>query len=458
MHRIDVSQFNILPDATTLQTAQVQFMIDTLAKTSGGVLVFPRGEFVLGTVFLRDNIYIELNDTTILGSLNFLDYARDEQVDYPLYQDASHSFFDCSLFVAKGCNNIRIYGKGTIDMRSVWDKDNIRQMAHRGAKCVALKECRDVVIDGISIVNATDLAVYFAGCENVVVSNVKVSTYIDGISPDGSKNVKITGCDVLSGDDGIVFKSSYTLNRLSTCRDIEVSNCKISSRCNAIKFGTETNGDFEDIFIHDIDIKNTRLSGIALESVDGSNINNIRFANIKMVNVATPFFVHIGKRMRAPKGMKIGSIQDVVFENIIVQGPYVPYKTIAWNYASFLNDDDYQEPWDIGIAEGLDTSVQYSEQMPWQITSNVCGLEGRPIKDITFKDISMTLHGGAKSCVTQVPKEPLTYPEAFVYGRELPASAIYFRYIDGLKLDNIKIKLINEDVRPHFVLDSVTTK
>ncbi len=458
MQRFDITQFNITKDTSHVQTKALQSMIDDISSHGGGVVVFPKGEYVFGTIFLRDNIHIELNDTTILGSLDFDDYQRDEKVDYPLYQDASHSFFNCSLFVARECKNIKIYGNGTIDMRSVWDIDNVRNMVHRGAKCIALKECRDVVIDGISVLNATDLAIYFAGCENVVISNVKCSTYIDGISPDGSKNVKIVGCDILSGDDGIVFKASYTLNRLSACQNIEVSDCKISSRCNAIKFGTETNGDFYDINIHDVEIENTRLAGIALESVDGSNIKDICFANISMTNVATPFFVHIGKRLRGPLGTQIGSISSVVFDNITVCGPYKPYKTIAWNYASFVDGDDYQEPWNIGIAEGLDNSVQYTKDMPWQITSNVCGLEGYPIRDITFKNISMTLHGGAKECVKDVPKEPLTYPEAFCYGRELPASAIYFRYIEGLTFDNISVKLLHEDVRPHFVMDSVTTK
>ena len=43
----------------------------------------------------------------------------------------------------------------------------------------------------ISIYNATDLAIYFAGCEDVDIDSVKMRVYIDGISPDNSKNVRI---------------------------------------------------------------------------------------------------------------------------------------------------------------------------------------------------------------------------------------------------------------------------
>ncbi len=443
-------------DGETLCTVAVQKLIDEVASNGGGIVLFPEGRYVLSTLFLRSNVHIVLENAWLLGSLRFDDYRTDEQVDYPLYQDASHSFFHCSMLVGEGCENISITGSGGIDMRSVWDEKNVRNMCHRGAKAIALKECKNVRISGISVWNATDLAVYFAGCENVEVDGVKVRAYIDGISPDGSKNVKIQNCEVESGDDGIVFKASYTLNRLSDCENITVNDCKISSRCNAIKFGTETNGDFKNITIENVRISNTRLAGIALESVDGSHIDGIVFRDIYMQNVATPIFVHLGKRLRGPKGTLIGSIANVTFENIVATGKYQPYTTIEWNYASFLQKDTYQEPWNIGVAEGLTNEQVFTEISPWQITSNVCGLKGYSLKNIRFKDVRLELNGGSKEYNPIVPEEPLTYPEAFVYGRILPAKGIYFRHIDGLSLENVEVSTKYEDVRETFVFDNVT--
>ncbi len=451
-----VVAYDVIADGNTLCTAAVQKLIDNVSTLGGGTIVFPQGRYVLSTVFLKDNVHIRLDDgAMLLGSLRFEDYHRDEKVNYPLYQDASHSFFHCSMFVGERCANIAIIGNGTIDMRSIWDEKNVRNMAHRGAKCIALKECKNVRIEGVSVCNATDLAIYFAGCENVVVRGVKVRAYIDGISPDGSKNVTIENCDVESGDDGIVFKASYTLNRLSACENITVNNCDISSRCNAIKFGTETNGDFKDITIENVRIKNTRLSGIAVESVDGSHIDGLMFRNINMQNVATPIFVHLGKRLRGPQGTQIGSISNVSFENITAKGPYVPYVAIEWNYPSFLAGDTYQEPWNIGVAEGLKNDEVFTEKSAWQITSNVCGLQGHRLKNIRFKDVCLELNGGAKECNPIVPEEPLSYPEAFVYGRVLPANGMYFRHIDGLTIENTTILVLRDDVRETFVFDDV---
>ncbi len=450
-----VIDYGVLADGSTLCSVAVQKLIDEVSAAGGGVIAFPAGRYVLSTVFLKNGVHISLDGATLLGSLCFDDYQRDEKVDYPLYQDASHSFFHCSMFVGEGCANVSVTGDGTIDMRSVWDEKNVRNMAHRGAKCIALKECTNVRIEGISVQNATDLAIYFAGCENIVVRGVKVRAYIDGISPDGSKNVTIENCEVESGDDGIVFKASYTLNRLSACENITVNNCDISSRCNAIKFGTETNGDFKDITIENVRIQNTRLSGIAVESVDGSRIDGLRFRDIEMQNVATPIFVHLGKRLRGPKGTAIGSISNLSFENITAKGPYVPYTAIEWNYPSFLAGDIYQEPWNIGVAEGLKNDEVFTEKSAWQITSNVCGLSGYRLRNIRFKNVRLELNGGAEKYDSNVPEEPLSYPEAFVYGRILPASGMYFRHIDGLELENVTVSTVYQDTRETFVFDDV---
>lgn len=230
--RVFAEDFGALGDGVTLNTQAVQRAVEYCTKKGGGEIVFSRGKYVLSTIFLRSNVHIFLKkEAVLLGSKCFSDYCPDEKADYPLYQDASHSFFHCSLFSAEDCENISLTGKGTIDMRSVWDDKNVRNMAHRGAKCIALKNCRNIEIRELRILNATDLAVYFAGCENVKICGLKIRVHIDGISPDNSSNVEILDCDVESGDDGIVFKSSYTLNRLGVCKNIVVRNCRIKSRC-----------------------------------------------------------------------------------------------------------------------------------------------------------------------------------------------------------------------------------
>ena len=442
----NVLDFGAVADGVTLNSSAVQAAVDACAEAGGGTVSFPVGDFVLSTVFLKSNVKIHISKgARILGALSFYDYAPEEKIDYPAYQDQSHTYFDCSMFVGRDCENIAIFGEGDIDMRSVWDEDNVRDIVHRGPKCIALKNCKNVDISGLGIFHATDLAVYFAGCENVDVHGLRMIVYIDGVSPDNSKNVNIYDCDIEAGDDSIVFKSSYTLNKIDYCKNIKVWNCRLRSRCNAIKFGTETNGGFYDIDIRDIDIRDVRITALCVESVDGAILDGIHFENIRIRNAGTAFFVHVGKRMRGPEGREVGCIRNVSFENIVADGPYVPHTIIPWNYIHYVNRDYVQYPWDITSKHKND--VQY--------TSNVCGLAESRLENISFKNIKLTVEGGIAEWNPVVPDIAPPYPEVYVYGKVLPAKGIFFRYVDGLTIENFTVDSYKPDGREDFVYEKV---
>ena len=455
----NIIEYGAISGGENLNSEAVQKAVDDCHANGGGTVYFPAGKYSLGTVFLKSNVHIYLEEgAEILGSLNFHDFAPEEEIEYPAYQDSSHTYYHCSLFVGLDCENIRITGGGKIDMRSVWDEDGVRGAAikHRGAKCIALKNCKNVEVSNLEINNVTDLAIYFAGCENVDIYGIKMRVYIDGISPDNSKNVRIHDCDVETGDDGIVFKSSYTLNRLDICKDIHVWNCRVKSRCNAIKFGTETNGGFENILIENIDVRETRITGISIESVDGAIVDGITIRNVKMRNVNAPIFVHIGKRMRGPAGRAVGNIKNVLLENITAEGPYEEYEIMPWNYFSYKDNDTLQKPWIFGVAESFDdTKSGNTKESDWQMTSNICGLEESLLENITLKNVHLKLDGGVQDYKKEVPEEAQDYPEVFVYGRILPAKGIYFRHIDGLTLDNVTVETYRPDKRETFVLEYV---
>lgn len=431
---------------------KLQAIIDGFGK-GGGELIFAKGRYKLATVFLRSNVTFTFEDgVEIYGSGNFDDFEPDEEVDYPLYQDASHSFFNCSLFVGRDIENVTFRGNGTIDMQSVWDGAYKRKISSRAAKPLAFKNCKNLRFDGFKIVNATDLALYFAGCDNVEVANLKLRVHIDGISPDNSKNVYIHDCEVESGDDAIVLKSSYTLNRLDYCENIRIERCKLKSRCNAFKLGTETNGGFKNITFENCEIYETRMAGVALESVDGAILDGIVVKNVTMRNVGTPFFVHLGKRLRGPQGTQIGAIKNISFENITATGPYEPYRIVEQNYTNYLLANDWHDPRIFGGGAGYSAEEKAEE---WQISSTVCGLRGYPLENISFKDISLVLDGGVKEYPKEVPEETQSYPEVYVYGRILPAKGIYFRYIDGLTIENFTVSTYREDAREPFVFENV---
>lgn len=105
-------------------------VVDACAATGGGKVLSPRSTYVLATVFLKSNVHIEFEESTpILGVLDVYAYAQQEEIDYPAYQDASHTYFDLSMFVGRNCDNIAITGRAKIDMRAVGDEDGVRGKA-----------------------------------------------------------------------------------------------------------------------------------------------------------------------------------------------------------------------------------------------------------------------------------------------------------------------------------------
>jgi polygalacturonase len=72
------------------------------------------------------------------------------------------------------------------------------------------------------------------------------------------------------------------------CRDIVASGCKLSTKCNAIKLGTESLGDFAQISVSHCQIRDTGMAGIALDCVDGAHLHDVSVADITMDGVAVP--------------------------------------------------------------------------------------------------------------------------------------------------------------------------
>ena len=436
---VSVIDYGVLNDGKTLCTSQVQTAIDECAKR-GETIYFPAGKYLLGTVYLKDNTYIYLEaGAVILGSKNTRDhFAPDEYREKPLFQDASHSYYDHSLFVAKGCKNIVFSGFGTIDMQSAWNMDE-RDFGvssidnRRGVKTLTFVECENVVVRDLNLLNSTDLTLYLLGCENVRVSGLNIVGHIDGISPDCCKDVVISDCIVKTGDDGIVLKSSYSLLKHKFCENVTITNCVVSSRCSAIKLGTESNCGYRNITISNCVVENTRLSGLALEIADGGIMENITVTNITMRNVGTPFFIVLCNRGRGPKFTENGIVRNIYINNFVATGPFEPWEACIHDYYN-----------------------QYTLQNPEPITCSITGHKNQKVENVVLSNVYVEVYGGETDDMKDyvVPDKEKNYPENSMYGK-LPAYGLYCRHCDGLTMQNIKFKTLNEDNREAIILEDV---
>ena len=423
-------------------TKAFQTAIDCCHANGGGIVYIPFGTYMLASMHLYSNIHFVFEPgATLLGSLNPDDFDERESVDYPLYQDVSHSYFHRSMFWAEECENISFSGNGTIDMREVWENEPTKNahlnVSKRANKIFALKNCKNVVIKDLNLYNATDLAVYLAGCEDCRITGLNIKVNIDGISPDGCKNVIISDCNIVAGDDAIVPKSSYALNKKIDCENIVITNCVVSSRMCAIKLGTETNGGFKNITISNCTIYDTCYTGIAIEIADGGEIDGLIVSGITMKNVGSPFIITLTDRKRGPEGTPVGSIKNVIIDNLIATGPYQDMSLIRYTATLPPNTDYHHEP--------------------KIIASSVTGLEESVLENISLSNIYLTVPGGCdkRTQEIEIPDKPLPTPAAFSYSYLLPAYGIYFKHVKNLKLSNVNIQTLQADMRNNIVFECI---
>lgn len=437
----NIVDFGAKNDGVTNSTQAVRAAVEECVKNGGGVVYIPNGTYVMASVQVFSNIHFVFEPgAKILGSLDPDDFDPREHLDYPLYQDYSHSYFHRSMFWGEDIENISFSGLGTIDMREVWEntpaEGEAANRACRANKIFSFKNCKSIDISDLKLYNATDLAIYFAGCEDVKTTRLTLHVNIDGISPDCCKNVVISDCNIVAGDDGIVLKSSYTLNKNQLCENVVISNCTVSSRMCAIKLGTESNGGFKNIAISNCAVYNTCYSGLAIEIADGGEIDGVTATGIVMKNVGSPFLIMLTDRRRAPEGATIGKIKNVIIDNLVATGPYEEMYPIR--YTAML-------------------PVDKLHKMPVDISSSVVGQPGQKLENISLSNIYLTVPGGhgEEDRNVVVPEKPGATPSAMAHGEVLPASGIYFRHVKNLSLQNINITKINEDAREDMFFDDV---
>ena len=120
----NILDYGAVPDGLTKATKAIQAAIDDCTKTGGQVLV-PSGRFLSGSLHLKSDVDLHLEQGAVLISSleqeDMIDFAREYE------DDNADVGWDggCFLFARHG-KNIQISGSGTIDGqgRLVFEDDN----------------------------------------------------------------------------------------------------------------------------------------------------------------------------------------------------------------------------------------------------------------------------------------------------------------------------------------------
>jgi len=433
----DVTAFGAHGDGVGIDTAAINQAIAAAAANrggAGGTVYFPAGTYASYSIHLASNVALHLAaGSRILAAkpAGGLGYDPAEPGAGNPYQDFGHSHWHNSLIWGEGLENVTIQGPGTIDGSGLVAGGSAESAAGQGNKAIALKLCRNVTIRDVTMVNGGHFCILPTGVDNFRIEGLVIDTNRDGIDIDCCKNVRI--CDTVvnsPNDDAIVLKSSYALNEARSTENVVIANCMVSGydlgtlvdgtfkvgpygRTGRLKFGTESNGGFENIAISNIVFEHCR--GLALETVDGALLQDVTIDNLTMRGVQTPIFLRLGARMRGPAGLTVGSLRRVSISNVTV----------------------------------IDADPRYP--------STVSGIPGHDIEDVRISGLRHVMVGGLTpaDAVPEPPELINAYPENYMFGT-LPAYGFYIRHVTGIDLDNVSVSFEQQDTRPAFVLDGVT--
>lgn len=426
-HVYNVKDFGAAGDGKTNDTAAIARAVEEAAGT-GGTVLLENGVFYTGQITLKSDMTLFIAPTATL-------YADPDRHAYnkvvPSNGYNGNRQLGRSIIYFENAKNVRVTGGGTIFGNGFYAYNENDPSDQR--PCVLyFAHAQDVVIEDIHIVQSPFWTVVPYECAQVTVRRVNITNHTapnrDGIDPVNTQKMTIEDCCIFAGDDAICPKSGNQV----PLADIEVRGCLLQSDCNGIKIGTDTQGPVSNLSFEDIHIKKVGLSGLTIQSIDGSDIAHIRFKRIDMNDVDNALFVCIGNRYRLPVpnpgyAKKLGSIRDLVFEDIRFTNPMDhPY--------SQKGGDDIHEMMLIGLNPAYNTIQD--------------GLEHR-IQDVLFKNVYLEMPGGATTVPAFTEGISNGYPEHDAL-KTSAGWAYTLRWADNVRFVNCRSVAAQPDVRPEI--------
>ena len=236
----NVKKYGARGNGKKMDSPAIQKAIDACHKAGGGTVLVPAGTYLSATIVLKDNVTLHLEkDALILGTTDYKAYDNLDPFTEGLGIDVGWA-----LLVAVDAKNVALEGEGVIDgqgsaLKERHIKVDTRPEGQRwGLRPFLLRwvRCEGVRVEGVTLKYAGAWTSHYFQCRNVNIHNVTIRSFgvahNDGINIDGCQHVRISNCDIVSGDDALCFK---TTSSKMGCDDIIVTDMKLKSNQAGIK-------------------------------------------------------------------------------------------------------------------------------------------------------------------------------------------------------------------------------
>ena len=290
----------------------------------GGRVVVPAGEWFTGAVHLLAGVNLHLAKGTTLKFLTDpaaypLVFTRWEGVECYNYSPLVYAFEQ---------ENVAVTGEGTLDGQAdetnwwAWNdkahqptrqstaRDRLIGLGERGAPVperrfgdggflrpnfIQFYRCRNILVEGVSIVRSPMWEIHPVLSQNVTVRNVKIHSHgpnNDGCDPESSRDALIEDCVFDTGDDCIAIKSGRNNDgrRVNVpSENLIIRRCRMQDGHGGVVLGSEISGGVRNVFIEDCEMDSPNLDRalrFKSNAERGGTLENVFLRRVKVGRVA----------------------------------------------------------------------------------------------------------------------------------------------------------------------------
>ena len=347
-----VGDFGAKGDGITKDTKAVQAAIDAAGAAGGGTVELGPGTYLCGSLWLRDHVDLHVGaGAVLLGSPDIEDYcAGDCCPQNAASPRTSDNTTGGHLLLGVGVKHVTVRGPGRIDGNSPaflsgdgGGYNSKFEIPVRPAQMVWFVDCSDIRISDLEMSNAPYWTCFILNCNRVWIRGCHVHTERDrfrtfngdGIDVDRCQFVEISDCLFDTFDDCLTLRAS-TASRLAAPQDcawITVTNCNLSSSCNAIRVGVGE-GSIHDISISNVNVYNSRIAFNFVASWSqtsrGTDISGVRISGARIEAAAFLKMYHKFSTEAIFRDILLSDVSGSVKEDIqIIANESMPFRNIV---------------------------------------------------------------------------------------------------------------------------------
>ncbi|KAH9620509.1 hypothetical protein KSS87_019281 [Heliosperma pusillum] len=348
----NITDFGAVGDGVTDNTVAFERAVAAvakLAKKGGAQLNVPPGIWLTCpfnltshiTLFLaQDSVILGVDDEkkwTLMPPLPSYGYGRE-------HPGARYG----SLIHGQNLRDVVITGKdirwhnGTIDGQgqSWWKKYRQKLLNHTRGPLVQIMWSSDIIISNITLRNSPFWTLHPYDCKNVTIRNVTILAPVleapntDGIDPDSCEDMVIEDCYISVGDDGIAIKSGWDQYGIAYGRpskNILIRNLVVRSMVSAgVSIGSEMSGGVSNVTVENVLVWSSRRA-VRIKTAPGRGgyVRHITYRNLTFDEVRVGIVIKTDYNEHPdegydPKALPI--IEDISFISIHGQGVRVPVR------------------------------------------------------------------------------------------------------------------------------------